>query len=494
MRRPLLLALPLGLLAAPAVALTPEELWSAWQAQAAGFGLALSAEAVPGEGGALTLRNWTLAEGGGPAEPLPPDAPVRELRLTPAGEGDVAIELVGLPGTWTVPGGADALGDLYLAQRGLALRAREAGDAIEYEIAAASLQAASVPPADDPFAGNVAGEVQGLVLRVPSGIGADRRVEATLALTGFAYVANLGDPQIFTQSRQSSRNEGDLTLTLAATLPEGIDWQRMEGPDVVRALDAGLSVEIGAETGATRQSMRQDGFPLSYTTETTSEPGSGRLSLDRAGVTMEASAGGGSIRFTAADAGLPPVEASYGPVAGALRLPLSATPEDMGLSLSIEGLSFGDGLWSSLDPQGALPRDPIRLVVEGGGRIGLDLAAQAAAEAKGIAPPDPVLESLTLGTLQFAGAGVRLSASGRLDFPGGDPNAQPTGTATVRLEGADRLIDAMVDGGWITQDDAFNARMGLAAVLRPAGGADQREGTIEMKADGTVVANGVPLP
>jgi hypothetical protein len=66
--------LALLLAASPAAALTPEELWSAWQAQAAGFGATLEAEAVPGPNGALTLRSFRLTTPGGAPEPCRPGA------------------------------------------------------------------------------------------------------------------------------------------------------------------------------------------------------------------------------------------------------------------------------------------------------------------------------------------------------------------------------------------------------------------------------------
>jgi hypothetical protein len=108
-----------------------------------------------------------------------------------------------------------------------------------------------------------------------------------------------------------------------------------------------------------------------------------------------------------------------------------------------------------------------------------------------VAPP-PVVESVEVRNVEVAGLGLRAAATGSFAFDPLMTEPLPGSSATVRLEGVDRMIDALVTLGWITQDDAFNARIGLAAVFR-AVGEDQRESVIAVGPDGTITANGMPL-
>ena len=86
------LALPALLAASPALALTPEELWGAWQEGAAAFGATLAGEAVPAPDGALALRGLMVDAGYGPEPVFPPGFPVQEVVLRAQGDA-VAIDL-----------------------------------------------------------------------------------------------------------------------------------------------------------------------------------------------------------------------------------------------------------------------------------------------------------------------------------------------------------------------------------------------------------------
>lgn len=489
--RSLLLVLPISLLAAPASALTPEALWSAWQAQAAGFGVTLQADAVPGPDGSLTLRGFARAMGGGPLEPMPSDSPVQELILSPTGDGAVLID-PGLPDRGLLPGAGGAGGDVWVEQDGLRITARDAEGGIGYEVAAEALRAAPLGPGDR-TAQDLAYELSGLRLAFPGQIGPDRSIEVSLSVEGWAYVIDMPDPGFGMGSRQTGRSQGTLALRGAVTVPEGMTAADMDDFDPFAALDRGLAVRLDLRAGESTQATSVEGFPFSYSTEARSGAGTGSLSLDRTGLSAEGEFGGGSLTVSSPDWPVPSFDMTYGPVRAEMRLPMGAEVGEARYFVSFEGLTVGEEAWAMLDPQGLLPREPASLLLDLRGRMSLDLAAMAAAGEAGTPPPVPVVESLEIAGFDVAAAGVRAQGTGSFTFDDATGVPMPLGSGSLRLEGVDRLIDALVAMGWVTDQDAQGARFALAAYFRSGGAPDTRETTFEMREGGALFVNGLPV-
>jgi hypothetical protein len=318
-------------------------------------------------------------------------------------------------------------------------------------------------------------------------------VEVALSMGGVAYVTNLADPFSGGVNSTASRTEGNLSMEVAATLPEGLDVEQLDGTaDLLRALDAGLAVRVGVANGAGTQVASVQGFPLSYRYESTVEPGEGMATFDRSGLLLTGSLGGGTITVTSPDLPVPSVDATYGPLSADLRLPFGPEPGDFRYGFSFEDVSLSDAAWDTLDPQGAFPRDPLSFRLDLGGRLAIDLAATAQAEEAGLASPPPVVESVELRALELSGAGLRLSADGRLDFDPPSPEPLPGSSGTVRLEGVNRFLDAVVAMGWAEPGDLLPVRAGLAGFFRETA-PDVREATIEVREGGAVFANGVQI-
>jgi hypothetical protein len=499
MVRRLTLVLPC-LLAAPAWALTPEELWSAWQAQVAGFGGTISAEAVPGADGSLTLRNFQGGGAGGALSPLPPESPVQQLVLRPTGDGAVAIDL-GLPATFDIPEGADDMGDLRVEPTGLVITARDGSAGIDYEIAAESLRFATLPPSDDPGADDFAAEVWGLRLTFPGYLPPDLTISVGAAMDGFAYVANRTDPFTDSPVSDTNRTQGRLSVTASVTLPQGFDFEDYDDPTdtndprvFLEALEQGFALRLDMENGAGKQFASYEGFPFTYLYQSTNEPGQASLSFDRTGLTLAGEFGGGSGSFASDDLPFPGFDVSYGPLSAELRVPFGPESGEFRYMVSVTDLTVGEAAWAALDPQGLIPREPISLVMDLGGRMTLDFATFAAAEEAGMPLPPPELESLEVRAFEVSGAGLRASGTASFAFDSSTGTPVPKeGTATARIEGLDRFLDTLVGLGVVTTEDARNARLGLATVFRPGGAPDTREATIEMRADGSIFANGVQI-
>jgi len=58
------------------------------------------------------------------------------------------------------------------------------------------------------------------------------------------------------------------------------------------------------------------------------------------------------------------------------------------------------------------------------------------------------------------------------------------------LSGGNGLLDKLVGMGLVQEEQAMGARMMIGLFARPGGGEDTLQSTIELKEDGSVLANG----
>jgi len=70
---------------------------------------------------------------------------------------------------------------------------------------------------------------------------------------------------------------------------------------------------------------------------------------------------------------------------------------------------------------------------------------------------------------------------------------RPEGSLTLVLEGAEALIDQLIATGVIRQEDAMGAMMMMSMFAQPGETEDSLTTTLEIDADGGVIANGQRL-
>jgi hypothetical protein len=174
-------------------------------------------------------------------------------------------------------------------------------------------------------------------------------------------------------------------------------------------------------------------------------------------------------------------------------MPIGVSEEsgDVGLGLRLVGLSISDDIWSMFDPMGALPRDPATLILDIAGRANwlVDVFDPALADEQMMEPPGEV-QSVTLNELRLSAVGALLTGTGAFEFDNSGPVPQPAGTVNLRLEGANALIDRLVQMGMLPEDQAMGARMMLGLFARPGDGPDTLVSEITVQPDGAVLANG----
>ncbi|MBT8412916.1 MAG: DUF2125 domain-containing protein [Boseongicola sp.] len=190
---------------------------------------------------------------------------------------------------------------------------------------------------------------------------------------------------------------------------------------------------------------------------------------------------------------LPPLTFKMAETGGTFAIPLvpGDDAQPFALAFKIAGLEIDDMLWGMVDPVGQLPRDPINLIIDTSGNLTIleDFTAPDYAES-----PEPgipgTIEDLNINALQLSIAGAELTGDGAFVFDNSMGMPMPTGVANLMLTGGNGLLDTLVGMGLVPEEQATGVRMMLGLFARPGEGEDTLQSTIEMKEDGSVLANG----
>ncbi|WP_306132555.1 DUF2125 domain-containing protein [Roseivivax marinus] len=286
--------------------------------------------------------------------------------------------------------------------------------------------------------------------------------------------------------------------------------------DVRITADSALPEEGGAdEMAALLDDGFRVGFDMTYSdgeTEFTGQDASGTssgrtasnggslsLSLGEDGLSYDVRAEGMAYAITMGDLPIP-FTAEAEEMRTTLQVPVmpSDAPQDFSLALALRGVTASEMLWSMIDPDEALPRDPATVALELTGTAApgvnmFDTEAIEAMQAEGRAPG--TFDTLEIAELQVSAAGAELTGEGSFTFDEDDLETfdgmpAPEGSATLTLSGATALLDTLVSMGIVGQDEAMGARMMLSMFAVPGDGEDTLTTTIEVTEEGHVRANG----
>ena len=280
-----------------------------------------------------------------------------------------------------------------------------------------------------------------------------------------------------------------------------------ETPDPTRA-GMSFSLETGQGAfmnglGAVPQTGAFSGTSLSY--EETAESLSVALSADM--ITLDGLAG------MAPMPGLPETSGAMASVSAptsmdrlAFSLTAPRTADTATLELTMEGISAPRETWTTIDPDGVLPRSDsavrLRLTARGAdpaamaGVVGMDAAGAMAPGDIGTAAS--AIETVEIDELTVTTLGVTFSAEGALDMPrgGATGGARPSGEISLRLSGlsalASRAQSATSPTGRQIASGLSMAQMMASSYLDPAG-TDTLEGTLSISPGGAVSLNGQQL-
>lgn len=525
-------ALALALAAGPALALTPEEVWTGWNDQYTRMGYTVTEGARDLAGETLTVRDVVLTT---ETEGNKTTVTVPQVVLQAAGDGSVRSTF-----TDTIPvkvetvdaEGQPLLIDLSVTSQGLEVTTTGEGVARSDRTVAQTVTIA-VDKVD------VAGDATDAVN--PGSVTATNVVSETSTQDGLSY-ASTGTVEktdfvvdVTDEDGGTFKTGGSIAaikLDGTATVPQGGTSEIMA--DVSAALRAGLAfkgtVTLGASNADFAFTTPQTAeAPASDTTGTTTASGGElTLSFDANGAGYAGKTNG--LKADVTGGGMPvPISYSLDEGRFDFLIPLLKTdaPAPFRISYGITNLTLADSVWGLFDPQSKLPRTPanLDLNVSGLAKVNVDLLDEEAMTASGSPDPatDPAADpanpaepadptatpdapadgvdtaanspmpfeptEMKVNRIYLDAVGAKLDGTG--DFKVVDGNfSAPEGTMNLRMEGIDGLITVLTEMGLVPQEQVSGIRMMLAMFAKPGEGADTLVSDLEFRADGSVFANG----
>ncbi len=487
-------------IAAPAAAdVTAAELWADWQANAAEAGLPLSAQATENGGGLiLSQMTWDVPEVEG--EPAVQVA-FGDIELTNQSDGSVSIRLA-QPFEITIAAneGGDSLGGVVmeLATEGFDFTATGDMSDLTYALNSASMVLSLVELED--FKGPQPEVTLDMTIADFAGMfryfdmSEDRGMETSVS-TGPAnfQMEVLGPPD------EPGRVAANFTMGPSQATSSGTNMTLYQNimltADPTTPVGNGPLPSLNSES--TYESISYD-FDVDVPDTQFNMVGSnGGGHIDSGfgpdGVVMDIGAQDMVLAVRSSD--LPvPVDVTAASTRVALSFPAVAEPEpsDFSMILDYQDVAISDGLWSMVDPSGAVPRDPITLQLDISGLAQM-FTDMVSLDPTTLAGPPGELRSLSLNTLNVAAGGATLTGSGSAEFQPGAFPPMPVGSVDLGLDGLNGLLDALTTAGLLPVEQAGMARAMVGMFARPGAGPDTLETTIDFLPGGGIAANGVPL-
>lgn len=538
--RPTSSAIALLALAGPALAdVTPAQVWQNWIDYYKANGYAVTEGAREQAGETLSLKNVVFAYDA-PQDGAKINLSAPEITLTATGDGKVRtvfaddmpvrLDFTDEDGKPVSVTGALHMADFEMISSGSAgdmthdSRAGEAG---------VTLATITNDEGEKPLPVSV--KLVNVTSRQHVVDGAATAIDATGSADRLELSADLGDQDGHAAVKGTlNRLAGEVSYAL----PQGISV----GRDLSGALKAGLSMsgKLSTEGGLldiAATEKKEEGGDRTTQVKADAKGVDLTFSLAQDGMKYQTSSDATSVEVSSPD--LPfPISYAAQSATGDFQVPVSKSdqPQPFKFAYSIAGLTIGDAVWNSFDPGKKLPRDPasIDLDLTGMAKVNADLFDPALAEAAGqadaaapaaakdpeqaadeaeaaadgsapdaaadgtstpetvAATPDPFTPTeITINKLAVDAVGARLDASGSLSIPEGDTVETPVGQISARLDGANGLMDKLVDMGLVQSDQVAGLRMMLAMFAKPAPeGGDALVSEVEFKQGGEVFANG----
>ena len=464
-------------------ALTVDQVWADLQAAAVSGGMAITvATEVPGDR-ELTLNGVSIAPAGKPAI-----ATISEVSIVEQEDGSVAF----FPGEIKLQNTGP--GNVVITHEELSVSAFEDAGGLGYGIDADSLKAiVNIVDGANTFDGTF--DLVSLGGRYTRGLDA---LGVEMSADRLVYDIKQKDPGLGIDSAQIS-DTADLAVSGEITLPEGIDLMSLQdSAGFVAAVRAGLGLDFEATQGVSSGEVTDANPMLPMSILFTAAPGTTSVVANSDVFEVATSVEG--MEVTLRPPMMPmPVNASTGAFVLGLGMPLVTGDEagEYGFELKLENLVFDEAAWGMIDPDSVLERGPLDVALDLGGEAKIDVLDLMASAEIGAAPTTmPELQTLDIRTLAIKALGAVATGSGAFTFDnsmvamGGPP--LPVGTADVRLEGGNKVIDALIKLGVMTEEDAMGARMMMAMFGQPAGD-DVLTSKIEAREGGSIFVNGQQL-
>ena len=481
--------------------LTAQDVWSDWRSylSAAGYQITAS-ESMSGD--TLTVSDLSMAMRM-PEEQGTVSILLDRMEFTENGDGSVDVVMPpDMPITLDMTDGEDQVTAVIgVAQAGAAMVVSGAPKDMTYEYSADSIgiSLAGLTVEGDtlpPEVLRMTMTLEGVASTTRMQLADMRSFEQRMDVASASYDVAFDDPESedkgsFAGSLQDLGFEGSGTLPL-----------EMDSSDLPQMLKAGFGFDgtftYAAGSGDMSGIAEGDQFALS----STSGGGAFSVAMDATHLAYDLSQNQSEITMQTAE--LPfPVTIAMQKAAFALDIPIAQTDEQQPFSfgLTIADFTMPEELWSIFDPAAILPRDPATIIVDLSGKVRLlaDLLDPEIAETlEDSEQPPGELHALTINALRVSAAGAELTGTGDFTFDNSDLESfdgmpAPSGTAQMKLVGANGLIDKLIQMGVMSEEDATGARMMIGMVAVPGDGPDTLNSEIEINDQGQILANGQRL-
>ncbi len=343
------------------------------------------------------------------------------------------------------------------------------------------------------------------------------------SISGMAGTSRVAVTSLVTIDTNLTSKTQNATLSFEAPQNEGIEMQiTVEGQtgtsrivlprggmdimNLAAALRGGLSLEGSStfETYETRQITKKNGAVVSdhistvknYVTDAEVNANHLKVNANTAEATVSA---------TAIDMLPFPVSIAIKSSKSALLLPWSASSElqDFEMSGSFTDMVLPKDALALIDPEHALPDDPVTFSLDVSGQIKnivnwLDFETVKAVFDSGEIPVE--LHALSINELALNVFGASLKGLGEATFESSDMgkskvSLKPTGSLDLSLIGVNTLLDTLVGIGLVNEDQAMGTRMAISTIAKPDpdAGPDAMKSKLEINDQGHISANGMRI-
>ena len=499
-RTTLIAALAAGPVAAE---VTGPEVWADWKSYMEGFGYEMSGSESQ-SGGVLSVSDMVIKM----AQPETGDTvaiSLSALTFTDNPDGSVTVDL---PPTMPVnfdmnpPEGEAAKGTLTFAQTGPSMVVSGDPDDLTYaydvdtvNITLDQLEIDGEPVPRESM--NAAAEIVGVSSVTRMQIGEMRTYTQDMSAGGLSYDIAFVVPE------EDGGGTGSLKGSMQGLKFTGEGEMPMDGntSDMNAMLEAGMNVTGGFsyEAGSSEINMQPPEGPFVATT--TSAGGMVSVAMSPQGLSYEGSQTDLVVNLQQMPDIPFPVNLQMAKAAFNFLSPVQKSDElqNFAFGLTLGDFTVSDAIWNLLDPAGQLPRDPATIALDLTGKIKLlvDLTDPAAAQTMQPGMSQGEVHALDINNLLVAALGAKATGSGAFTFDNSDTTTfdgmpKPQGSLDVRVEGANALIDTLLQMGLLSEEQARGARMMMGLFGVPQGD-DVLTSKIEVNEQGHVLANGQRL-
>jgi hypothetical protein len=478
--------------------LAAQDVWSDWRSylSAAGYQITASEQM---SGGTLTVSNLSMAmqipEEQGTVSML-----LDQLVFVENGDGTVNVTMPPkMPITFAMVDDQDEVTAVIgLTQSGASMVVSGTPTDMTYNYTAARLgmgldsltvEGDTVPPEVASMTVSLSNVISSTRMQLSDKRSYDQDMKASELTYDMAFDdPDSEDAGVFGGSLQKLGFEGAGTLPLT-----------MDTSDLPQMLKAGFGFEGRFTYGSGKGEMSGTGDGEQFAMSTASQGGAFGVAMDAAHLSYDVSQQQSEISLQTADVPFP-IAVAMREVAFALDMPIAKSEEEQpfAFGLTLADFTMPEQLWGIFDPGAILPRDPATIIVDLAGKVRVLADLMDPAIAENLDQPPGELTALTINDLTVSAAGADLTGTGDFTFDNSDLESfggmpAPAGKASLKLVGANGLIDKLIQMGVVSDQDATGARMMMGIVAVPGDGPDTLKSDIEINDQGQIMANGQRL-